>query len=198
MSGAPPLSPALLAQLQKLHASPGRHHHTWPRVAALLVESQDIAHAIAEPAPFILAILFHSAVFDRSRPDSAARSAALLRRALPGTPEAVLSRAEALIHALDRQDLPETDDPSLRGDAALLLDMDNAPLGASSAEHAAYEAALRAEHAHMDEDRYAAGRAAALRMMLWRERIFRTDRYHLALERRARRNLEAYLETLCA
>jgi predicted metal-dependent HD superfamily phosphohydrolase len=76
--------------------------------------------------------------------------------------------------------------------------MDNVPLGAPAAEYDAYEAALRAECAHMDEDRYALGRAAALRVMLWRERIYRTDRFHLAHEKRARRNIERRMAALDA
>jgi predicted metal-dependent HD superfamily phosphohydrolase len=161
-----------------------------------MAEAEEIAHAIAERTPFLLAILFHTAIFDRRLPDAAARSVTLMRRRLAALPEPVLARAAALVLAVARQELPETEDPSLRGDAMLLLDMDNAPLGAPPAEHAAYEAALRAECAHMSEDRYAAGRAAALRMMLWRDRIFRNDRFFLALERRARANAERQLEVL--
>jgi predicted metal-dependent HD superfamily phosphohydrolase len=163
----------------------------------MLATAEDIAHGIADRPAFILAVLFHSAVFDRTRPGNAEASAALMRRLLgPRMPDETLARAEALIGAVVRQELPETDDPSLRGDAMLLLDMDNAPLGAPAAEHAAYEAALRAEYPHLSDDRYATGRAAALRIALWRERIFRTDRFFLAHERSARRNAESRLAEL--
>lgn len=191
------MDPALLGELRRRHAEPHRRHHDWPRVAGMLAMAEDVAHAIAARTPFILAVLFHTAVLDRARADGAARSAALMRELVPA-PATTLDRAEALIHAVARQELPETDDPSLRGDAALLLDMDNVPLGAPPAEYDAYEAALRAECAHMDEDRYALGRAAALRVMLWRERIYRTDRFHLVHEKRARRNIERRMAALDA
>jgi predicted metal-dependent HD superfamily phosphohydrolase len=164
----------------------------------MLAMAEDIAHGIAERAPFIMAVLFHAAVFDPARPAEApARSAALMREKLGAAlPPAVLARAEALIHAISRQELPETGDPSLRGDAMLLLDMDLAWLGDPPAEFDAAEAALRRECAHLNEGRYAAGRAAALRLMLWRDRIYRTDRFFLSHERRARRNLERRLAEL--
>ena len=101
-----------------------------------------------------------------------------------------------MIGAWARGELPVTDDPSLRGDAALLLDMDAAPLGAQPPAHLAYEAAIRRESAHLSDDAWADGRATALRLALWRDRIYRTDRFFLAHERQARRNIEAMLARL--
>lgn len=186
----------ILAELQRRHAEPHRTFHRWPRVAAMLAEAEAVVNGIADRPAFIMAVLFHRAVFDRRLPDAAERSVALMRRMLAGTPEATLARAEALVLAVCRQELPRTDDPSLRGDAALLLDMDRAVLGAPEAEFDAYEAALRAEYAHLGDDAYAAGRSAELRLLLWRERLFATDRYWLQGERRARRNIERLLERL--
>ncbi len=187
---------ALLADLQRRYAEPHRRWHTWPRVASMLAEAEDVAHGIADRGVFVVAVLFHRAVFDRRLPDAAERSAALMRRMLAGMGEPRLARAEALILALARQELPVTDDPSLRGDAALMLDMDHAMLGAPPAEFAAYEDAFRAEYEHLGDDAYAAGRCAALRVLLWRERIYLTDRYALPFERKARRNIAGLLERL--
>lgn len=153
--------------------------------------TEDVAHGVADRPAFLLAVLFHTAVFDRTRPDAVAESTALMRRV--SAPSARLDRAAALIGAWARQEVPRTEDPSLRGDAALLLDMDNAPLGAPPAEYDAYEAAIRRESAHLGEEAWADGRSSALRMTLWRERIYRTDRFFLERERRARRNIEATL-----
>jgi predicted metal-dependent HD superfamily phosphohydrolase len=188
---------AILEELRRRYAEPHRRLHAWSHVARLLAEAEDLAAAVADRPAFILAALFHRAVFDRRSPDAAERSAALMRD-LAGriAPAGRLARAEALIMALARQELPPTRDASLRGDAALLLDMDRAPLGADQAAFDAHEAAHRAEYAHMSDDAYAAGRAAELRMLLWRERIFHTDRYYLARERPARRNAERLLSRL--
>ena len=185
------MDPGILAELQRRYAEPHRVWHRWPRVAWMLAEAEELAAAIADRTAFILAVLFHRAVFDRRLGGGAQRSAALMREMLGATvPEGRLARAGELIRALAAQELPRTKDPSLRGDAALLLDLDNAVLGAPEAEFDAYEAGYRAEFAHLKDDAYRLGRVAALQMLLWRERIYVTDRFSLLLERRARRNVE--------
>lgn len=187
----------ILGELRRRYAEPHRAWHTWPRIAEMLAEAEEVVGGIANRTAFILAILFHNAVFDLRRPDNAPRSAALMRSLLGGQLAApVLGRAEALILAMGRDDIPETDDPSLRGDTALLLDMAHAVLGADPLAYAAHEAALRREHPHLPDEAWADGRAAALQMLLWRSRIYRTDRWYLAREMRARRNLEATVARL--
>lgn len=155
----------------------------------MLAMTEEIAHGIADRPAFILALLFHTAVFDRAQPGNARASIALMREKV-AAPAEKLARASALIDAFARQELPATDDPSLRGDAALLLDMDNAPLGWPAREYDAYEAAIRRESAHLSDEAWGDGRASALRLLLWRERIYRTDRFFLQYEKRARRNAE--------
>jgi predicted metal-dependent HD superfamily phosphohydrolase len=190
------LDAGILAELQRRYAEPHRSWHRWPRVAEMLEQAEDVAGAIADRPAFILAVLFHRAVFDRRMADGAARSIALMQELASGTPRSRLTRAAALIQALARQDLPETGDPSLRGDASLLLDMDRAVLGAPEAEFDAYEAAFRREFTHLGDDAYAAGRSGALQMLLWRERIYFTDRYFLERERHARGNVTRLLRRL--
>jgi predicted metal-dependent HD superfamily phosphohydrolase len=191
------MTPAILADLRHRHAEPHRAWHDWNRVAEILAMAEELAPAIADKPAFIIAVMFHSAIFDRAVPGQAEASVALMRRHLsPLMPPHMLDRAETLIHAVTRQELPETEDPSLRGDAALLLDMDNAILGEAPPRYDAHEAAIRREFAHLSDDRYAFGRIAALRMLLWRDRIFRTDRFYLDREKRARRNIEATLRRL--
>ena len=191
------MTPAILADLRHRHAEPHRAWHDWNRVADLLAMAEEVSPAIADKPAFILAVMFHTAVFDRAQPGHAEASIALMRRHLHGTmPPHMLARAEVLIHAVARQEMPETDDPSLRADASLLLDMDNAVLGDPPMRFDAYEAANRREFAHLSDDRFAYGRIAALRMLLWRDRIYRTDRFWVDREKRARRNIERRLEQL--
>ncbi|WP_270934123.1 HD domain-containing protein [Falsiroseomonas oryzae] len=186
----------ILAELQRRYAEPHRSYHRWARVAEMLAAAEDVLNGIADRGAFILAVLFHRAVFDRRMPDGPARSVALMRELAADTPAPTLRRAEGLIGALAARELPKTSDPSLRGDAALLLDMDHAVLGDPRAVFDAYEEAFRREYAHLGDDAYAAGRAAELRLLLWRDRIFLTDRFYLERERQARRNLERLLERL--
>jgi predicted metal-dependent HD superfamily phosphohydrolase len=189
------INPLVFDALRHRHGEPHRHHHTWARVAAMMALTEEVAHGIGDRPAFLLALLFHTAVFDRTHPGAAAESIALMRRVV-AAPAARLDRAAMLIEAWARGELPETDDPSLRADAALLLDMDNVPLAGSPGAYVAYEAALRRESPHLSDDAWAHGRLSALRMMLWRDRIYRTDRFHLTHERQARRNIDAMLVRL--
>jgi predicted metal-dependent HD superfamily phosphohydrolase len=191
------MTPAILADLQHRHAEPHRAWHNWSRISAMLGMAEEVSHALADRPAFILAVMFHTAIFDRGVPDCAAQSIALLQRHLGrAMPPHMLARAEALIQAVLRQEPPDTDDPGLRADAALLLDLDNAPLGESAERYADYEAAIRREFAHLPEERYRMGRIAALQMLLWRSRLYLTDRFFLDREKRARRNIEAMLDRL--
>ncbi len=186
-----------MEELRRRYAEPHRALHDWSRVAELLSQAEELAGAVADRPAFILAVLFHKAVFDRQLPGGPERSAQLMHERLDASVHpATLTRAEHLIMALARGEIPNTGDASLRGDAALLLDMDLACLGAPAGAFAALERANRAEFRHLKDDAYRAGRAAQLRTLLWRERIYRTDRYFLAFERAARRNIAALLETL--
>lgn len=191
------LPPRVLTDLKHRHAEPHRVHHVWAGVAERLALAEEVLGGIADRLAFILAVLFRHAVCDPRRGDNAASSAALLERQLRGVlPAPRLARAAELIRAADSAEPPETGDPSLRGDTALLADIDAAILGAPPARYAAYEAALRREAAQMAEDPWRAGRSAALQMLLWRDRLYRTDRFFLAHERQARRNIEARIAEL--
>ncbi|MGX9964168.1 HD domain-containing protein [Roseomonas sp. F4] len=191
------MTPAIFADLRHRHAEPHRAWHNWARISAMLAMAEEVSHALADRPAFILAVMFHTAVFDRGQADCGAQSVALLHRHLGrAMPPHMLARAEALIQAVLRQEPPESEDPGMRADAALLLDLDNAPLGESPDRYAAYEAAIRREFAHLSEDRYRIARTAALQMLLWRRRLYLTDRFFLDREKRARRNIEAMLDRL--
>lgn len=191
------LDSGILAELRRRHAEPHRFHHTWAHVGERMALAEEVLNGIAGHRAFILAVLFRDAVREPRRHDNAGHSIALMRDLLGDTvPAAVLDRAAALIEAGSQQELPETRDVSLRGDAALFLDIDAAILGAPAARFDAHEAALRQEHGHMTEDAYAAARSSALQMLLWRERLYRTDRFHLERERQARRNIERTIARL--
>lgn len=191
------LTSEILADLRHRYAEPHRKAHTWSRVGELLQFAEDVVGGIAERPAFILAILFHKAVFAARAIDSAVRSVELMHASIGTTvPMRVQDRAEALILAIDEREVPETNDPSLRGDAALLLDFDNAVLGSDAQRFAEHEEALRAEAAHLPAERYRMARCAALRMLLWKDRIFLTDRFYLEREKRARRNIETAIAHL--
>ncbi len=191
------LTPEVLAELRRRYGEPHRAFHDWARVAELIDMAEEVAGGIGDRTAFILAILFHRAVFDPRLPDAAGRSVATMHELIGASlPGGTLDRAAMLIRAVSEQQIPQTEDPSLRGDAALLLDFEHAVLGSEEARYTAYEAAIRREFPHLPDDRYRQARAATLTMHLWKDRIFITDRFHLDREKRARRNIAKAIAAL--
>ena len=114
-----------------------------------------------------LAAWFHDAVYDGGR-DAEERSAVWAEEALAGTPYA------AEVARLVR--LTETHDPG-RGRprrAGALRRRPGDPGGAERARYDEYVAGVRREYAHVSDADFAAGRAAVLRDLAGRDRLFHT------------------------
>jgi predicted metal-dependent HD superfamily phosphohydrolase len=110
---------------------------------------------------------------------------------MAGVPEPDIARVEGLVLAtLDHTCAP--DDEA----AAALLDADLAILGAAPAEYARYRAAVRAEYAHVPEEKWREGRAAVLRSLLAKTPLYRTRRARTQWQPQATLNLKEELRTL--
>ena len=105
-------------------------------------------------------------------------------------------RGAALSAARSAVQEARSHDPVFGRDAALLLDIDLAILGAAPARFDEYERQVRAEYAHVAEADFRAGRARVLAGFLARPRLYATEAFHGALEQRARANLARSLATL--
>lgn len=82
----------------------------------------------------------------------------------------------------------------LAGDAALLVDIDLAILGAAPARFAEYEQQIRQEYAWVPEDVFTSKRKAVLQGFLERMQIYSTAFLLDQLEAQARINLEKVLQ----
>lgn len=183
--------------LSSLYAGPGRFYHGLDHVEALLTLARANHAAIADPEAMDAAIWFHDAVYDATRSDNEALSAALARQHLAGSCEAArLDRIAAMIEATAGHEPPVFGDAAAESDARLFLDMDLAILGAAPEAFDAYEAAVRREYAHVPDAAWRTGRAAVLRRFLERGMIYRTETFHGTLEQAARANLARSLERL--
>lgn len=132
---------------------------------------------------------FHDIVYDPKRSDNEERSALMMRRAnayFQLTP-AQVERIDWFIMCTKKHEA--TDD----NDLGMFLDFDLAVLAEAEDAYMDYAAAVRAEYIHVPELEYTRGRAQFLRSMLDRPAIY--NRF-IALEGRARRNLQAELATL--
>jgi predicted metal-dependent HD superfamily phosphohydrolase len=180
-----------LAGLRRRYAEPHRAYHGQAHVDALLRGLAAEDGHVGNRAAVELAIWYHDAIYDPKAADNEARSADLLvaemhRLACPS----LLSAAESMVRATAGHALPPNCPDALRGDMAIFLDLDMAVLGAEPADYDAYEAGIAAEYMPVHGvANFHAGRAAFLRGMLSRERLFLTERFHHRLDAAARTNL---------
>ena len=190
----------ILTGLRRRYAEPHRFYHGQAHIDALLAGLANEGRHVSNGAAAELAVWYHDAIYDPAATDNEACSADLLvaeMRAL-ASPAAV-SVAELMVRATASHQLPANLPDAVRDDTATFLDLDMAVLGAKPAEYDAYEAGISAEYTPVyGPSAFRAGRAAFLRDMLRRERLFHTDRFHHRLDGAARANLRRALQRLDA
>ena len=187
-----------LRSLLARHGEAHRRYHTARHVAYVLRAVQRLGAAIdlgEPPARLVrLAAWYHDAIYDPTAPagDNERASAALARRALDALGEATATSEDvARLILLTAGHEPEPDDVS----GQVLVDADLDVLAAEPAAYDAYRRGVRAEYAHVDDTGWRAGRAAFLRGVIGRPRIYSLG-VEPAREVRARANLAAELADL--
>jgi predicted metal-dependent HD superfamily phosphohydrolase len=173
---------ATLADLIARYEEPHRRYHDLSHLDAclrLFDEHRDLA---TRPGEVIATLLFHDAIYDPTRTDNEARSAALARAALGAAPPDALERIAQAIEAT-RTHEPRGDDE------ALVIDVDLSILGAEPATYDSFERAIRAEYAHVPDDAFRLGRRAVLERFAARQEIYRTAPMRERFETAARVNL---------
>ncbi len=180
-------------------SEPERCYHDLVHLAAVLDHVDELVRAepgtASDADAVVLAAYFHDAVYDPTTPDNEARSAALAGNGLEelGLPPLRVREVVRLV-LLTATHAPDPDD----GNGAVLCDADLAVLAAEPAAYAAYAAAVRAEHAHVPEPQFRAGRARVLTELLAHEVLYRTRTGRTWWEAAARRNVGAELLLLNA
>jgi len=162
-----------------------RAYHTiehLERGLALLAEFRQLA---AKPAELDLAYYFHDAVYDPKRSDNEAKSAEMARRALlaAGASPALAARVAELVLAT-RHDAQPPD-----ADAALLVDVDLAILGAGREDYDRYEQAVLSEYSFVPRFLFRRKRREILAAFLARPAIYLTPALRDRFEAAARENL---------
>ena len=178
---------ALIARYREPH----RRYHTLDHIAECLQLLDEHRHLVRDPRRVELAVWFHDAVYDPTRPDNEARSADVADEALAllGADDATRDEVRRLVLLTVHQQPPGTDDP----DGQLMVDIDLASLGVAPEVFDANGENLRNEFAHLDRVAYERGRDAMLQRMLDRPRIYRTEAFALRFEDAARANLRRTL-----
>lgn len=171
------------------YSEPQRHYHTLQHLAECLQLQSDSAHLAQHPAEIAIALWFHDAVYDVKAHDNEARSADWAVAALQaaGVSVEVQTRVHALIMATEHTAAP------LAGDAALLVDIDLAILGAAPARFAEYERQIRQEYAWVPEEVFVEKRRAVLQGFIARHQIYSTAFLQQQRAAQARSNVQTAL-----
>jgi predicted metal-dependent HD superfamily phosphohydrolase len=190
--GATPPVDEVHAGLIARYQEPHRRYHTLQHLDECF-ERLDEARALAGHIHEVeLALWFHDAVYDTRRQDNEAQSAMLARAegARAELPEAVLARVDALILATRHDAAPATPD------AALLVDVDLAILGAPIERFDEYERQVRAEYAWVPAPLFRSKRREILEGFLSRPRIYGSEAFRARFEDAARANLSRSIRAL--
>lgn len=180
-----PAPPGLLEQLLAAWREPQRHYHTLQHLQECLALIDTLRAHAEQPADIELALWFHDAVYAVRAHDNEARSAhwALTALGAAGVDAGRCQRVHDLIMATCHTALPASND------AALLVDIDLAILGADDERFAEYERQIRAEYAWVPPDVYSVKRRAVLQGFIDRQHIYSLPGVRQRLEHSARRNL---------
>jgi predicted metal-dependent HD superfamily phosphohydrolase len=187
-----PDEPALRDELLAAYADPSRGYHDARHLAEVLDRLDELADAGTsfDRLPVELAAWFHDGVYD-GNPGDEERSAAWAEAALAGREPELVTEVARLVR-LTETHRPAADDTN----GCALSDADLAILAAPAARYAEYVADVRREYAHVSDDDFAAGRAAVLRYLLAKPRLFDTSHALERWEPAARANVEAELVLL--
>jgi len=188
-----PAGRTLAAELAARWAEPHRRYHTTAHLRAVLAAIEPLAAHAADADAVRLAAWFHDAVYEGRPGWDEERSAQLAQARLPacGLPPERVREVARLVritagHAYEPGD----------ANAAVLCDADLAILAAPPGEYETYARAVREEYRHVPDEAFRAGRAAVLRELLGKPRLFGTPAGRDLWERRARENLAAELARL--
>ncbi len=183
-----------------------RGYHDLTHLAEVLERVRELLDVlepgdVTDQDAVLLAAWFHDAVYDTggsgTQGDDAGsmeeRSALAAERELEtiAVSGPLVDEVARLVRVTERHD-PADDD--LAGQ--VLCDADLAILAADPARYAAYVAGVRAEHEDLSDGDFAAGRAAVLRDLAARERLFSTAYARERWEPAARANLRRELHEL--
>ena len=182
----------LLARLVARWAEPHRTYHTLQHLRECLALFEGDHALAAHPGEVAIALWFHDAIYDTSRHDNEAESAAWAQRAMlrAGAPAGAIERVQALIMATRHSQVPATPDERL------LVDIDLAILGAAPARFDEYERQIRAEYGFVPEAVFRARRGEILRAFLARPELFSTPTCVARFEATARANLAKAIAAL--
>ncbi len=183
---------AAYALIERAYGATQRNYHNLEHIASCLDDFALVRHLAEKPERVEFALWYHDVVYDVTRHDNEAQSAALAGEvgAAAGLTEDCLQEIVELIMAT-KHDAPPSAVPQ-----QIIVDVDLAILGKPVPEYDRYEANIRREYAAVPEADYRAGRTAILRRFLDRPAIYSTPLLFDRYEQQARTNLQRAVAAL--
>jgi predicted metal-dependent HD superfamily phosphohydrolase len=184
----------LLASLLGEYGASDRFYHTLQHLGECLDLFEEAIGLAERPGEVALALWFHDAVYDTRRSNNESRSADWAEGVLlkSGGSSESATRVRQLIMATRHAESPAP------GDAALLVDIDLAILGAPPTRFEEYEIQIHREYHWVPDLVFRPTRARILQGFLERDRIYSTTPFAARLEAAARANLLRALARLSA
>jgi predicted metal-dependent HD superfamily phosphohydrolase len=189
-SGNP--EPRVLAELLGRYSEPHRAYHNVEHLKDCFRRFDEVHGLARYPAEVLLALWFHDAIYDTRASDNEEESARWAREVVVssgGSPTSA-SRINDLILATRH------DSSSIRGDAALVADIDLTILGAPPERFQVYDRQIRQEYAWVPEPDFREARLQILEGFLVRPAIYLTGPFRRKYETQARQNLETAVAEL--
>jgi predicted metal-dependent HD superfamily phosphohydrolase len=174
------------------YAEPQRKYHTLQHLEECLNKLEELAAVAVHPAEVELALWFHDAIYEINRKDNEERSAQWASASVleAGLSSEIAQRVYTLVMATDHKSTP------VDKDAAIVVDVDLAILGASVERFDEYEAQVRQEYAAVPDLLFRRGRSQILQAFLARPRIYSTATFFERYEQQARANITRSLQRL--
>jgi predicted metal-dependent HD superfamily phosphohydrolase len=172
-----------------------RRYHTLAHISACLDQLDAIGRTEPARRTIELALWWHDAVYDPTRADNEARSAALARDHLGR-----LSEAAAVIDEVERLIMLTAGHTVAADDTigATLVSIDLSILGQPAAIYDRYAGQVRAEYAHVPDAAFRAGRARVMTHFLEAPTIYADPDFRDRLEAPARANIAREIAALTA
>lgn len=187
--------PDLIDVLKSLYGEAHRAYHTWDHILALLDHFERLEWH--DPMSVEVALFWHDVIYEPLSSTNEADSAAMMRETMIGRADnALLDRAESIVLATAKHQVPSGSNDALAQDCALFLDMDLSILGAPWDEFDRYDRAIRQEFIAIPDQVFLPRRRAIMAEFLERERLFLTDTFHQIYDATARANLARLVASL--
>lgn len=185
---------SVLASVLAGYGGSDRFYHTLQHLAECLDLFEEGVGLAEWPGEVAIALWFHDVVYDTRRSDNESRSADRAEEVLANAAATAeqMGRVRQLILATRHAELPPP------GDAALIVDIDLAILGAPLERFEEYEFQIHREYDWVPELVFRPTRARILQGFLAREQIYSTAPFAARFEAAARANLLRALARLSA